>query len=284
MSIGSENLFQNIVIGGIAGGFSRSITAPLEMTKIMQQNYPNTFGRKSIISIIKKTYNTNGLRSLFKGNLSNCIRIIPQNAIQLAAYNYSSKFYNEYSPETKNRNAFLSGATAGILSYTAIYPLETIRSKMTVNIDSSNNAYNSIFSTLRSTYRSAGLRSLYRGWQVSVLGMIPYQGITFMTYRYLRENYNPNKDAFLNVINGSIAGICAVSVTYPCDVLKRKYHLSGEMGNKQYKNYADIIRTTYSNSGISGFYRGIASCYIKMVPSSALFFLTVELCNKYIKE
>ena len=278
MAIGSDNIYKNLLIGGFAGAFSRSVTAPFETVKILKQNYPNSYGKNNLFSIINDIHKKNGFRALFKGNLSNCIRIIPQNAIQLAGYNYIS---NKLQIDNKVYNSFISGATAGMISYTAIYPLETIRSKMTVNIDSSNQSYNNVFSTLKNTYRKNGISRLYNGWQISVLGMIPYQGITFMTYNTLRDKFNQEKNNISSVIIGSIAGISAVTCTYPFDVIKRKYHLSGEMGNKKFINYRDIVKNTYNNYGIVGFYRGIFSCYAKIAPSSALFFLTAELLHKY---
>ena len=55
---------------------------------MLQQNYPNNYGKQSVGNIIKKIYAENGIKSLFKGNLTNCLRIVPQNAIQLSFYNY----------------------------------------------------------------------------------------------------------------------------------------------------------------------------------------------------
>lgn len=275
-SIGSDNVIHNICIGGIAGGISRTITSPLEITKMLTQNYPTRYRNTSIYKMIHDMYKHNGLKSLFKGNLTNCIRIIPQNAIQLATFNYCQNLCISKNPDYINLNTFISGSIAGIISYSAIYPLETARSKISVN--DTNTKYRSLYSTLRHTYLKTGYRSLYNGWLISTIGMVPYQGITYMTYRYLNSNYN-NKNKLYNLAYGSIASICAVSATYPCDVLKRKYHLSGEMGNKVYTSYADIIKTTYHKYGLSGFYKGIGSCYMKMIPSSALFFFTVEILS-----
>ena len=38
----SKKIYNNFIIGGIAGGFSRSVTSPLEVTKFLQQNYPKS--------------------------------------------------------------------------------------------------------------------------------------------------------------------------------------------------------------------------------------------------
>lgn len=277
MSSNNNDFTKNFLIGGFAGGLSRTITSPLEITKMLQQNYPKSYGNQSAANIIINIYNRSGYRALFKGNLINCARIVPQNAIQLAFYKYFSDTGNKMYPGNKNIASFIGGSIAGIISYSTIYPLETIRSKLSVDIKGSNKDYHSILSAIKYSIRKNGFRSLYNGWGISAIGMIPYQGITFSTYNYIHDTYNEDNNRLLNLPIGSLASICAVTVTYPCDVIKRKYHLTGEMGNKNYKSYHDLIKTTYINYGIKGFYRGLVSCYLKMVPCSAIFFFTVEL-------
>ena len=270
--------YKNFIVGGFAGGISRSVTSPLEVIKVLQQNYPNTYGKQGILRILTDTTKNNGFKSFFKGNLTNCLRIVPQNAIQLSAFNYFNNHLNDIYPDKKRINSFNAGAVAGIISYTAIYPLELIRSKLSVNIDSRTKAYNNLGSALIQTYKNNGINGLYRGWIVSSIGMIPYQGITFLTYKYLDDKINITS-SYKGLISGSFAGFAAVSATYPFDVIKRKYHLTGEMGNKSYNSYYDIIKTTYKSYGVRGFYRGLFACYSKIIPSSAIFFFTVDVCK-----
>ena len=45
--------YKNFIVGGFAGGISRSITSPLEVIKVLQQNYPNTYGKQGIMRILK---------------------------------------------------------------------------------------------------------------------------------------------------------------------------------------------------------------------------------------
>ena len=205
--------------------------------------------------------------------------IVPQNAIQLSAFNYFNNHLNTIYPDKKRINSFNAGAVAGIISYTvSIYPLELIRSKLSVNIDGRTKAYNNLGSALIQTYKNSGINGLYKGWIVSSIGMIPYQGITFLTYKYLSDKINTTS-SYKGLITGSFAGFAAVSATYPFDVIKRKYHLTGEMGNKSYNSYYDIIKTTYKSYGVRGFYRGLLACYSKIIPSSAIFFFTVDVCK-----
>ena len=205
----NKDNYKNFIVGGFAGGISRSVTSPLEVIKVLQQNYPNTYGKQGILRILTDTTKNNGFKSFFKGNLTNCLRIVPQNAIQLSAFNYFNNHLNDIYPDKKRINSFNAGAVAGIISYTAIYPLELIRSKLSVNIDGRTKAYNNLGSALIKTYKNSGINGLYRGWIVSSIGMIPYQGITFLTYKYLDDKINITS-SYKGLISGSFAGFAAV--------------------------------------------------------------------------
>ena len=77
----------DFLIGGIAGAISRTLTAPLERLKILRQNKlddGNYMKRKAVRYIFK----TEGVRGLFKGNLMNCSRYVPQSAVQFHVFNF----------------------------------------------------------------------------------------------------------------------------------------------------------------------------------------------------
>ena len=64
----NKDNYKNFIIGGFAGGISRSVTSPLEVIKVLQQNYPNTYGKQGIFRILRDTTKNNGFKSFFKGN------------------------------------------------------------------------------------------------------------------------------------------------------------------------------------------------------------------------
>ena len=66
------DFLKDLIVGGMAGVVSRTATAPLELYKIQLQS--NYLKDSTIKNVIKKE----GIRYLWKGNLTNCIRIFPQ--------------------------------------------------------------------------------------------------------------------------------------------------------------------------------------------------------------
>jgi hypothetical protein len=269
----TEN-YLNFFYGGVAGIVSRTVTAPFERLKMLRQNYPKIYCHNSILRSFQFIHQKEGLLSLFNGNLVNSIRIFPQNAIQYGIFQYTKNKGLKY---TTNNNMvyFLSGATAGIISYTSIYPLETVRSKLSVQ--NKGHQYKGITDCLSKSIRNEGFLSLYRGSLVSAIGMIPFQGLNFLTYHYLDEHYNIEKNSLKVLLFGSWAGVLSVTFTYPFDTVKRRLQLSGEMGNPKYRGVIHCCKYILENHGIKGMYRGLLPTYTKIFPANGLYFFIIEL-------
>lgn len=104
----------DLLAGGCAGVISRSGVAPIELLKVQSQaSYvPNA----SIRQVLKKE----GIRYLWKGNFTNCIRIAPQTAINFAIFEKAKK---HIPIENKTLYNLVCGALGGAVSMVAIYPL-----------------------------------------------------------------------------------------------------------------------------------------------------------------
>ena len=80
---------------------------------------------------------------------------------------------------------FISGSISGIIASCSVYPLETIRTKITAQ--SNNNIYKNYFDCVKKSFNKGGIKGFYKGNVLYTLGMIPYQGTNFLTYEYLND-------------------------------------------------------------------------------------------------
>ena len=78
------------------------------------------------------------------------------------------------------------GSVAGA-RYTAFFN----RSDMDVVV-----RYSSLIAVFLKMYRCEGIRSLYRGFTPTVVGVIPYAGTSFFTYETLKKIYTGSVVAF----------------------------------------------------------------------------------------
>ena len=76
----SDKIFKDMIVGGVAGIISRTATAPMELYKIQRQN--QYLKDANFTSVLKKE----GIRYLWKGNFTNCLRVFPQIATNFSVF------------------------------------------------------------------------------------------------------------------------------------------------------------------------------------------------------
>ncbi|CAN1300339.1 Mitochondrial adenine nucleotide transporter ADNT1 [Linum perenne] len=289
------SICKSLVAGGVAGGVSRTAVAPLERLKILLQG-------------LKYIWRTEGFKGLFKGNGTNCARIVPNSAVKFFSYEEASKgilwFYRR---QTGDDDAQLTpvlrlgaGACAGIIAMSATYPMDMVRGRLTVQTDQSPRQYRGIAHALRTVLKEEGPRALYKGWLPSVIGVVPYVGLNFAVYESLKDwllksnTFNLVENNELSITTrlacGAAAGTVGQTVAYPLDVIRRRMQMvgwkdaasvvTGDGRGKaplEYTGMVDAFRKTVRYEGFGALYKGLVPNSVKVVPSIAIAFVTYEM-------
>ena len=265
--MGTINIMLNdMLIGGVAGIVSRTATAPLELYKIqLQSGYLKNSTMTNVI-------NKEGLRHMWKGNGANCLRVFPQFAINYSVYSKCKNdiFNKVENNETKN---FISGGVAGMVAMVVIYPLETIRTRLSLQMNRSH------YSNIVNVFQKLTLSQLYSGLKISILGFTPFSAFNFMFYNTYLDHFQKYKidDTISKMMAGGLSGITSLSITYPTDLLRRRFQMDGF--NEQTPKYNGIIdgfKKVIKNEGILGLYRGLPVAYIRVFPCLAIQFWCIE--------
>ena len=260
-------MFNDLIVGGFAGVISRTLTAPLELYKIQSQN--SYLRESNIRNVLKKE----GIRHLWKGNLTNCIRAFPQFGISYSVYAFSKdKIFKNI--DNNNYKNLYSGAVGGLVSMTLVYPLETIRTRLSLQMNKSH--YNSIFSAIK----KMKLGELYNGLNVSLLGYIPFTALNFAFYNYYKNFFENNKninDNYVKLLSGGFSGVTSLTITYPTDLVRRRLQMQG-FSNKV-PIYNGIFNTFYKicrSEGFFALYSGFLVAQIRIFPCLAIQFWCLE--------
>ncbi|VVA23734.1 PREDICTED: mitochondrial [Prunus dulcis] len=100
-SLAVLSVCKSLVAGGVAGGVSRTAVAPLERLKILLQvQNPHNIKYNGTIQGLKYIWRSEGFRGLFKGNGTNCARIVPNSAVKFFSYEQASKRCSAHSSST----------------------------------------------------------------------------------------------------------------------------------------------------------------------------------------
>ena len=262
-------MIPDLVIGGISGMVSRTLTAPLELWKLQRQNsfMPG--------STLREVVRNEGLRQLWKGNGTNCIRVFPQTAINYQVYTLCDEHLFKAVHDGRQRR-LASGALGGAVSMILTYPLETVRSRLSLQMNSAH--YGGLVDALASIPN----RDLFRGLRMSILGYAPFSAISFSTYVTYRECLDHRSHGAMNpdlvkILAGGGAGITAIMITYPSDLIRRRLQLQNfDKSVPNYTGIFDCVKKVVAEEGVVGLYRGLAATCVKLFPTIGIQFLVME--------
>jgi solute carrier family 25 phosphate transporter 23/24/25/41 len=287
--------------GGVAGAVSRTVVSPLERLKILLQiqSTGRTEYKMSIPKALAKIWREEGFKGMMAGNGTNCIRIVPYSAVQFGSYNAYKPYFEETPDQPLSAVRRLAcGALAGITSVSVTYPLDIVRTRLSIQsasfaglspaaADAAAKKLPGMWATLVQMYKTeGGVGALYRGIIPTVAGVAPYVGLNFMVYESVRQHFTPegqqNPSSVGKLCAGAISGAVAQTATYPFDVLRRRFQINTMSGmGYQYKGLFDAVRVIVAHEGVAGLYKGIAPNLLKVAPSMASSWLSFEMTRDF---
>ncbi|KAF2878150.1 mitochondrial carrier protein-like protein [Massariosphaeria phaeospora] len=294
----AQPVLASFIAGGVAGAVSRTVVSPLERLKILFQ--VQSAGRNEynmpVHKALAKMWRDEGWRGFMAGNGTNCIRIVPYSAVQFGAYNVYKRFFEkEPGGPLDAYQRLLCGGLAGITSVTFTYPLDIVRTRLSIQSASfegikkgPDEKLPGMWKVLVTMYKNeGGFFALYRGIVPTIAGVAPYVGLNFMTYEIMRTKFTPegSKDptAVGKLGAGAVSGAVAQTCTYPFDVLRRRFQINTMSGmGFQYAGIGDAIRSIVRTEGIRGLYKGIVPNLLKVAPSMASSWLSFEVTRDMV--
>lgn len=269
---------------------------------------------------MRDIYGSNGVAGLFRGHSATLLKIYPYAAIKFVAYEqFRAIIIGSKSQETWFRR-FSAGASAGVTSVFFTYPLEIIRVRLAFETkhrssslaDICKQIYHeqplpkptaaadggaSAAGTVQAVTPKSGLINFYRGFSTTILGMIPYAGMSFLThdtmgdvfrlpavreYTTLPQPANAPADkaaplrAWAELAAGGVSGAVSQTVSYPLEVIRRRMQVGGAVGDGHRLRIGETAGLIFKERGIAGFFVGLSIGYMKVVPLAAVSFYTYE--------
>ncbi|XP_008792055.2 adenine nucleotide transporter BT1, chloroplastic/mitochondrial-like [Phoenix dactylifera] len=275
--------FRRLLSGGIAGAVSRTAVAPLETirTHLMVGSNGN-----STIEVFQSIMRTEGWQGLFRGNFVNVIRVAPSKAIELFAYDTAKKILTPKTgepPKLPVPSSLVAGAFAGVSSTLCTYPLELLKTRLTIQRD----VYDNLLHAFVKILREEGPAELYRGLPPSLIGVVPYAATNYFAYDTLRKLYRKTfKEEeignFATLLIGSAAGAISSSATFPLEVARKHMQVGAVGGRQVYKNMLHALLSILEKEGIGGLYKGLGPSCMKLMPAAGISFMCYEACKRIL--
>jgi len=242
-----------MLCGAIAGMVAKTAIAPVERVKLTFQVSQEVFTLRGAIRHGQQIVKEQGIYSLWKGHLTNVVRVGPYAGINYSVHDYAEKAFKENLHVTSLPMIykFLAGSIGGAVATVFTYPLDVLRIRVALIPGM----------TWVGVFRQGGL---FHGMAPTLLGIVPYSGTAWLTKQVLTEDLFPHlagrppqllEAFFLN----AIAGLSGQLVTYPLDVVRRRMQMHIVYGATPHLPPASIresLRNLFASEGVRGLFKG----------------------------
>ncbi|XXG57196.1 hypothetical protein AAC387_Pa03g4416 [Persea americana] len=291
---------KQLVAGGVAGGFAKTVVAPLERVKILFQTRRAEFQSVGLWGSFRKIVTTEGVLGFYKGNGASVARIVPYAALHYMAYEQYRRWIVLTMPDIGRGPVLdlVAGSIAGGTAVLVTYPLDLVRTKLAYQVVGSSRSnirgqfsatpiYNGISDCVRKIYRECGTRGLYRGVAPSLYGIFPYAGLKFYFYEEMKSNVpeEHKKDIMVNLVCGSVAGLLGQTITYPLDVVRRQMQVQtlSASNSVEVKGTFESLVLITQKQGWKQLFSGLSINYLKVVPSVAIGFTIYDAMKSWLR-
>ncbi|KAI9851850.1 MAG: hypothetical protein M1838_002566 [Thelocarpon superellum] len=152
----------------------------------------------------------------------------------------------------------------------------------------------------------SGIANFYRGFSPTLLGMLPYAGMSFLTHDtasdWLRHPYlaahttlpspsnttattrdkPPQLKYWAELLAGGFAGLVSQTASYPLEVIRRRMQVGGAVGDGHRLRVAETAAKVWREKGWRGFFVGLGIGYFKVVPMVATSFFVYERSKAWL--
>ncbi|KAJ5497348.1 hypothetical protein N7463_009335 [Penicillium fimorum] len=326
------------IAGGLAGCAAKTVVAPLDRVKILFQASNPQFAKYTgswtgLAAAIRDIKRTEGFRGLYKGHSVTLLRIFPYAAIKFLAYEQIRAVIIPSSEYETPFRRLVSGSLAGVTSVCFTYPLELMRVRMAFETRQSHRSglvdiWRQIYhervqpppttrsavaaqtssvavaetasSVVSKVVSRTGITNFYRGFSPTILGMLPYAGMSFLTHDTVGDLFRhpsvapytlrkatesespahrpkrPQLNTTYELLSGAMAGLVSQTSSYPVEVLRRRMQVGGAVGDGRRLGIAETARKIWLERGFRGFWVGLTIGYVKVIPMVAVSFYVYE--------
>ncbi|XP_069623400.1 mitochondrial adenyl nucleotide antiporter SLC25A23-like isoform X1 [Ranitomeya imitator] len=279
--IRSGTWWKQLLAGGVAGAVSRTGTAPLDRLKVLMQVHGTKADGLSMLRGLKGMIEEGGIRSLWRGNGINVLKIAPESAIKFMAYEQIKKLIRGQDETLRVRERFAAGSLAGAIAQTVIYPMEVLKTRLALR---RTGQYSGMTDCAQQILRTEGVRAYFKGYLPNLLGIVPYAGIDLAVYETLKNTWlqryqtgsSPDPGVLVLLACGTISSTCGQIASYPLALVRTRMQAQASIQGSPQLSMVALFRYIVAREGVLGLYRGIAPNFMKVIPAVSISYVVYE--------
>lgn len=280
------------------------IEYPFDTVKVRLQSQPHD--RPLIyngpLDCFRKSVKADGLRGLYRGISAPMAGAAVENSCLFFSYRIAqdvlkATFYTS-SDSLPFSALLISGAASGSITSLALTPIELIKCKMQVPLESGAKPPGPL-ALIVSVFRQDGFLGFWHGQLGTLIRETgggaawfgAYEGVSefFRKYSASSSAMKTSSDhtsipVYQQMIAGATAGVSYNFLFYPADTIKSRMQtedVSQTTVNGERKTFWNVAKTLWRQQGLRGMYRGCGITCARSAPSSAFIFTVYEGLRSY---
>ncbi|MBN3319433.1 SCM2B protein, partial [Atractosteus spatula] len=272
--------WRHLVAGGGAGAVSRTCTAPLDRLKVLMQVHGSRANNMCIVGGFTQMIREGGMRSLWRGNGINVIKIAPESAIKFMAYEQIKRLMGSSQNSLGILERLVAGSLAGAIAQSSIYPMEVLKTRLALR---KTGQYSGMVDCAKHIFKKEGLAAFYKGYVPNMLGIIPYAGIDLAVYETLKNSWlqryatdSADPGVFVLLACGTMSSTCGQLASYPLALVRTRMQAQASVEGAPQMSMTGLFRHILRTEGASGLYRGLAPNFMKVIPAVSISYVVYE--------
>lgn len=263
----------------------KTFIMPLDRLMIIFQTQTSNVAIKSgkhkemrgIIPTVKYIVENQGFLALWRGFSASLVKYVPTQALNFTVHAKLGRMFPEVDPKADPTKSLImglaKGSLAGISTLLVVYPMETIKTKMTTDLgrNKSDREFLGLIDCAKKVYRQGGVSSFYTAMHYSIVSTGVFRGVYFGFYNHSKTwiSDSPHK-LKLSLLSAQVATGVASLMVYPISTVRKNLVVQAAKSKEDSlivsdKNFLECAKRIYREKGLRGFYAG---CVISIFKSS----------------
>jgi hypothetical protein len=226
---------------------------------------------------------TEGLLSLWRGNMINCVQSVPHSAVKFSAYDAAKKHLLRRRTEggnglrLTNTDRMFAGSFAGFVSHTLTMPLEVLKT----SLNATTKREGGFLSIAKTRYAEGGITAMYRGLTAQLLSSGVHSGAELALYDGLKTAAHGKllprgrfASSVQDLLLAMLSSAGSLFMSYPLRLSKTRLIMArpGERNNS-----FTILRRSFEARGLRGLYQGLGPSLLLSLTSRPMALLLNDL-------
>lgn len=301
MSLHQPSFFPTTALDHAAAGLGAGVVAvlcmhPLDLLKVKLQvatKNPQGGIGKAIWNSLREIHVSEGWKGLYRGVGPNIAGNASSWGLYFLFYNMLKKRASGDDPNYRmSPGAYLlCSAQASAVTAIMTNPIWVVKVRMFTTRADSPTSYRSLSDGIASIWRQEGFSGLWKGTSLALVG-VSNGAVQFMAYEEMKrwgfeqkrkrfakagKVMGPEDDKLSNTSYTLMSGaskLWALALTYPYQVIRSR--IQNNATTHLYPDIPTTIKRTWQGEGIRGFYRGMGTNLVRVLPGTCVTFVVYE--------